>query len=214
MESNIPYAPIIYLALFRLAIIAVGAISIILGYHLFIKGVFSVEGGEGAGFEASIAGTKFSLKNAAPGTFFALFGIIVISVMLINSPAEVTYRRNKNSDTNGTAQTEIAKAAKTSTAEEWAVRGAEDTENKLQLAAQLNNLAWDYHDSGKLGEAAVYSRFAVYLAPDNPNFMDTLAEMLFENQQYPDALKYKEKAASSNPDYGKDIQKFRAAVKL
>jgi len=209
MESSIPYAPLIYLALFRLAIIAVGAISIILGYRLFIKGVFSVEGGGGAGFEANIAGTKFSLKNAAPGTFFALFGIIVISVMLINSPAEVTSSRKIN--TNGSGQAETSSAAKTSTTEDWVVRGTEDSENKLKLAAQLNDLAWDYHDAAKPKEALSFSRFAVYLAPDNPNFMDTLAEILHAGKDHSEALKYKQKAADLDSKYGKDIQKFKDA---
>lgn len=202
MESSIPYAPLIYLALFRLAIIAVGAISIILGYRLFIKGVFSVEGGGGAGFEANIAGTKFSLKNAAPGTFFALFGIIVISVMLINSPAEVTSSRKIN--TNGSGST-------TSRTEDWALRGTEDSDNKLKLAAQLNELAWDYHESAKPKEALSFSRFAVYLAPDNPNFMDTLAEILHAGKDHSEALKYKQKAADLDSKYGKDIQKFKDA---
>lgn len=70
----------IYALIFRLAIIATGALSIYLGYMLFVKGVFG--GTQDADLSAEISGTKFSLKNAAPGTFFALFGVVIITVML------------------------------------------------------------------------------------------------------------------------------------
>ena len=45
MDSGLTYAAIIYLALFRLSIIAVGAMSIFLGFKLFVQGIFAAEGG-------------------------------------------------------------------------------------------------------------------------------------------------------------------------
>jgi hypothetical protein len=79
---------LIYVTLFRLAIIATGVISIILGYRLFCKGVFPGEGDKGAAVEADIAGSKFTLKGAAPGIFFAFFGVIIISVMMAKGSPE------------------------------------------------------------------------------------------------------------------------------
>lgn len=75
---------VIYLITFRLAIIVAGIIAIYLGYKLFIKGFWPEHNDkEGTSFDAKIVGSHFKLKNAAPGTFFALFGVIIIAIMLI-----------------------------------------------------------------------------------------------------------------------------------
>ncbi|MCL7943688.1 tetratricopeptide repeat protein [Marinobacter sp. ATCH36] len=77
---------LIYATLFRLAVIAAGVLIIVLGYRLFLQGLASrdetdasVEGG----------GFKLTLKNAAPGTSFALFGAVLISVMVIQGSPEL-----------------------------------------------------------------------------------------------------------------------------
>lgn len=82
---------IIYLILFRLSIVFAGLASTYFGYKLFLNGVFVSNGGKGKGtdFGASIGDNKFILKNAAPGTLFALFGIILISTMLIKGSPEL-----------------------------------------------------------------------------------------------------------------------------
>ena len=84
---------IIYLMLYRLSIIATGALSIYLGYRLFLSGLFpyAIEGSE---FNAEILGNTFTLRNAAPGIFFALFGVIVIVIMILRSPPEVGFTTN------------------------------------------------------------------------------------------------------------------------
>ncbi len=81
---------IAYLMLYRLSIIATGALSIYLGYRLFLSGLFpyAVEGSE---FNAEILGNTFTLRNAAPGLFFALFGVVVIVIMILRSPPEVGF---------------------------------------------------------------------------------------------------------------------------
>ena len=77
---------ILYLLFFRLAIITAGVVSIILGYKLFVKGVYGESTNENTSFDATVGNMKMSLKNAAPGTFFALFGVIIITVMLLQDP--------------------------------------------------------------------------------------------------------------------------------
>ncbi len=81
---------IVYLMLYRLSIIATGALSIYLGYRLFLSGLFpyAIEGTE---FNAEILGNTFTLRNAAPGIFFALFGVLVIAIMILRSPPEVGF---------------------------------------------------------------------------------------------------------------------------
>src|ERR1700743_2527854 len=82
---------LLYLFMSRLAILAAGIISVFLGYKLFREGIGASAGkSAGSNIESSIAGAKFSVKNAAPGTAFALFGAILIVVMLIQSSPSVT----------------------------------------------------------------------------------------------------------------------------
>ena len=79
---------IVYLMLYRLSIIATGALSIYLGYRLFLSGLFPYAI-EGSSFNAEILGNTFSLQSAAPGLFFGVFGVIVIVIMIVRSPPEV-----------------------------------------------------------------------------------------------------------------------------
>ena len=87
-NQSIMLMGIVYLMLYRLSIIATGALSIYLGYRLFLSGLFPYAI-EGSSFNAEILGNTFSLQSAAPGLFFALFGVIVIVIMIVRSPPEV-----------------------------------------------------------------------------------------------------------------------------
>ncbi len=78
---------LLYAVAFRLAIIAVGLASIALGYKLFAQGVM---GGGRTDAEAQLGDIKLTVKNAAPGTCFALFGVAIIVAMLIQGSPELT----------------------------------------------------------------------------------------------------------------------------
>lgn len=202
MEASLA---IVYVTLFRLSIIGVGAVSIWLGYRLFVKGIYAAGGGGGAELGAKVGETELTLKNAAPGTFFALFGVIVISVMLINSPPEVI---KKQSPVKGGEDEEQTKAST------WIVRGSkEDSVDLLKLAAWLNDLAWERHAAGALPEAVLVSRMSVHLASDNANFMDTLASMLYATEQFDDALEYKRHAARLDESFADDLAKYEEATR-
>lgn len=83
---------IIYLTIFRVSIIAAGIVSIVLGYRLFCKGIWpEVGSGKETSLNADIGGHKLTLKNAAPGTFFAMFGVIIISLMFASGSPEMTF---------------------------------------------------------------------------------------------------------------------------
>lgn len=69
---------IISLTLYKLVSLLVGLFSIYLGYRLFVKGVW----GNSGNLDAEFKGNRLTLKNAAPGTFFALFGVVIISFTL------------------------------------------------------------------------------------------------------------------------------------
>jgi hypothetical protein len=53
-----------------------GTFCVYLGYKLFVKGLFN----EAGDLTASSGNKKLIIKKAAPGTFFALFGAIIISI--------------------------------------------------------------------------------------------------------------------------------------
>jgi len=77
---------LLYATVFRIAVIGAGIVSVFLGYRLFVRGVMP-DGATDATAEAE--GIKLSVKNAAPGTCFALFGITVIVTMLVQGNPEL-----------------------------------------------------------------------------------------------------------------------------
>jgi tetratricopeptide (TPR) repeat protein len=91
ITTNIAIEFLIYATLFRLAIIVAGIVSIVLGYRLFLSGVMSDKGTD-ATMQAG-ASTKFTVKNAAPGTCFAMFGAAIIVVMLVQGNPELTFKQ-------------------------------------------------------------------------------------------------------------------------
>lgn len=91
---------VVYLILFRLAIIIAGVVSIFLGYRLFAIGVWPKGNSGGTDVGANIAGSRLTLKNAAPGTCFALFGVIIITAMFIGGNPEMTFDSIKDAQSN------------------------------------------------------------------------------------------------------------------
>ncbi len=67
------------LVLYRIVTIVVGLLLAYLGYRLFVLGVY-----EKAGDLKAVWGSHLlTLRQAAPGTFSALFGTVVISIALV-----------------------------------------------------------------------------------------------------------------------------------
>jgi len=64
----------LYVFLFKIFTILSGSFSIYLGYKLFVKGIFS-DAGEVTGTAGNY---NLTIKKAAPGTFFSVFGAIII----------------------------------------------------------------------------------------------------------------------------------------
>jgi len=76
----------VYALLFRLAIIAVGALAIFCGYRLFC---LPLGGGGDTELTAKLGEHEFALKRAAPGTFFVLFGVVVVGLMVYQGNPEL-----------------------------------------------------------------------------------------------------------------------------
>lgn len=85
--------PVITLAAYKIVALFVGTAFAYMGYRLFSVGVFAKAGD----LEASWGGRNLVLKRAAPGTFFALFGAIVVMTTILRkvsvSPGEVELLR-------------------------------------------------------------------------------------------------------------------------
>ncbi len=232
---TITSAFIIYLILFRIAIIAAGTVSIVLGYKLFCKGI-GLDGSskKGTDVDAKIAGTSIKLKNAAPGTCFAMFGVVIISIMFIRGGPELTLKSLEDS-----AKKEIASESTTPKGQfEFKLRGdgkdalsmateeglfyeeKKDTskaiaayEKALSLMADpMNNLAWLYLQEGRIENSLSLSQMAVQLTPNDANHLDTRAEALFKSENYTEALRVMEKAAELDFQYQDKLPKFRQAV--
>jgi hypothetical protein len=193
---------LIYLLVSRLALLAAGVVCVVLGYRLFCRGIGTLSsngaGSTGSSIDSSVVGARFSVKNAAPGTAFALFGSILIVVMLIQSSPSVTLEAMSkwNTDTEAQQPNMSEQAEKlvmrgngqdsisslTAQGVEYEKRG--DTANAERvyrqavtlMAEPINDLAWLYVGSGRAKEAVGLATIAVHLRPDEPRFVDTLSK--------------------------------------
>lgn len=217
----------IYLILFRLAIIAAAVVSIILGYRLFCKGVWPDAGsGKGTSVDAKIAGSGFTLKNAAPGTCFAMFGVLIIAIMFARGGPELTLKSLEDAAQGDVKIQQLKlRGDEKSGLEAATLKGRyfeekKDTKNAIfayeeavaLMAEPMNQLAWLYQEQGKLEGALLLSRMATRLSQNNANYLDTLAEVLFKTGEREEAIDVMEKAAMLNPKYKNKLIRFRKGV--
>ena len=190
---------LLYLLVSRVAILAAGVVSVFLGYRLFCRGISaSLASGTDSSIESSAFGTHFSVKNAAPGTGFALFGAILIVVMLIQSSPSATLETMSKWKVN----TELQQAETNEQVQKLVLRGnGQDSMSSLTaqgiefekygdsanaertyrqavtlMAEPMNDLAWLYVSSGRAQQALGLATLAVQLRPDEPRFADTLTK--------------------------------------
>lgn len=69
---------IISLTAYKLVSLIVGSAFSYMGYRLFLAGVW----GHSGELQTEFGNNKLVLKKAAPGTFFVLFGAVIISITL------------------------------------------------------------------------------------------------------------------------------------
>jgi tetratricopeptide (TPR) repeat protein len=195
MAADVVVPFILYVTLIRLAIITAGAISIVLGYRLFCKGVWPESGsGQGSTVDAAFAGQRFTVKNAAPGTCFALFGVIIISVMFATSPPEFSQTGSGETTLRGAPKAEppasevstnqlhaqLRKAKRAYQQRDFSGADAlyekihADLTTSIEHAALLHNeLALRYLEEAKYDKALQHSQVAVMLVPKDSDSIDT-----------------------------------------
>jgi hypothetical protein len=69
---------ILSLTSYKISSLIIGGLFAYMGYRLFIAGIW----GHAGELETEFGDNKIVLKKAAPGTFFALFGAIIIAITL------------------------------------------------------------------------------------------------------------------------------------
>jgi len=214
MDTTVIYATLIYFMSFRLSIILLGGISIYLGYKLFSQSMSKgrkTDSNTNAEMEARFGDKQLTLKNAAPGTFFAAFGALIVIVVLAGNPPVFTLKtndatsisKNSNAPISEGKQSNIAQSDQKpsviaqSTSTEMTVRSDELPET----AESANQLSDQYFkQSLRLAE------HAEALNPQNADYQDSLAGLYFINGQFDLAIQHQEKAVKLAPER-KDLQK-------
>jgi tetratricopeptide (TPR) repeat protein len=219
---------LIYLTLYRLAIIAAGVVSIVLGYRLFVRGVFpSLGTTQESAVQVTVAGSGFTLKNAAPGTAFGLFGVILVTVMLAQGSPELTYKTLQKAAAvtpDDTMPFELTMRGKSPGGFDPSLvqKGVEDEragspahaiedykEALSNMALPMNQLAWLYLQQGRTDDALPLARLAADLSPDDAAILETLAEVLAKHGDRQEAIRWMEKAAAVDPKYRDKLTQLR-----
>jgi len=217
---------VLYLAVFRLAIIGTGIMSVLLGYLLLVKGVFPKTGmkapGKGEEVTAQFAGAKFTLRNVTPGTCFALFGVLVIAVMLFKAPPEVTLEFLEKGGVKavlrggevGEVPSHSSKAlAYLNQGDKMKASGTVQEALGL-LAGPLNDFAWVLSKTDpESPQAGLLADLAVSITPRDPNFLHTLAEIQYKDGKKQEAMKTLEKASRLNPIFKDQLEKWRREIR-
>lgn len=225
---------LMYVMLFRLAIIAVGMTSIVLGYRLFCKGIWGEKSGEGgSGFDAKIGPATVTFQNAAPGTFFALFGVITIGFMFVHAPElsletlqQVT-APPRSSESPPVKMIMRGGEANFSQALEEQIHVCEEAYEEKQLdqaiaacreitsVKVLNLLAWMYQAQHQLEMALPLAQAAIALDDKNSDVLHTVAIIWCKKQQYEEASQWLNKAIALESDaeikqrFTADLENFR-----
>jgi len=213
-----------YLTVFRLAIVAAGITSIILGYKLFVRGVFHGTGANaqvGQNVAAEIAGAKFTLRNAAPGTCFALFGSIVIAVMFLTGGPEGTFEVPETGGAITTLRGDEAAQIQSHVRLALALlkRGESSQANLtahkgLQLLApHLNDVAWVLMKTNPEEPlAGLLAESAVAINPLDANFLHTLSEVQFHRGDQKSAIKTLTRAQAIDPAFAEQLARRRSEI--
>lgn len=181
METIITYG-IVYLLVFRLAVLALGGLCIFGGYRLFLASWRQASGGpandQGGELSGKIGSSELTIKSAAPGIFFAAFGAVIVIAVLAGKQPTVAYDEQQsspqvNSQRNGTTQAVTTQAV--TTARSVAVRS---NPPRTSLSTDAGSATYS-RLVRSLPQAVTELRTTVSLVPDNPDYRDLLARFLF-----------------------------------
>lgn len=196
---------LLYAALYRLTIIGAGALSIALGYRLFLRGITLA--GDGTSAAAEAGGVKLSVAGAAPGTCFALFGAALIVAMVVQGSPELALQ--------GAGQT-AAHTPLSSRSVELNVR-LKGGQGESALVAQANREADAASERGDLsGAIAVYGRAlsaSGVSADEIATVAGHIARLYLMQKRIPEALALSRLAVQVAADDPDNLEALAAAAK-
>ena len=174
---------LVYATVFRLSVIAAGTLFMYFGYRLFLYGIIPDNGAE-IGSEAGQI--KLTVKNAAPGTCFSLFGMLLIGVMIWQSSPQMNLTETTADNVvrqvtmRGPSQAaafdlRAALNSRNSASEQIATYASQLRDPDLRLreaAAPILGLATAYLRGNRNEEAIALVRLVYQFAGDQP---ETLA---------------------------------------
>ncbi|SEA19037.1 hypothetical protein [Microbulbifer marinus] len=78
---------------YKITSLLVGCVFAYMGYRLFMSGIW----GHAGELETGFGDNRVVIKKAAPGTFFAVFGAVIIAITLYKGLEFETYRKGGES---------------------------------------------------------------------------------------------------------------------
>jgi tetratricopeptide (TPR) repeat protein len=232
-------ASIFYLLIFRLAIIATGVISIVIGYRLFCRGVWPLNTAENQSeIDFRLKGSGLTIRNAAPGTLFALFGSALVAVMVVQMPPGISDRMQREISRNDmgnekvimTAERQL-RADQSPSLEAYMTEAANlfskgQTDKALSIYTKVrqsadkdfdrsakfyNELAWGYQLNGYLKKAMPLAERATRLKPMEAPYRHTYAVILCKTGNTKQAISEMDQANSLDPgQYQNDLLKMQS----
>jgi len=223
-ESTLVYAALAYLMGFRLLIILLGGLCIFLGYRLFVRAMpQSQSGGEGSKSAAEMEAQfgehrRLSLKNAAPGTFFAAFGSAIVIVVLSGSPPAFSFKKGdlsletEKGDVSVSQAVEAQRPIVGNGIDKEAGKGAKADSGRVikELTVRGDDVpetaeAAHQHADELFKQLVKWEKQAVNMDPAHAEYQDSLASLYFMAGQFELALRHQEQAVALNPE-GKGFQ--------
>ncbi|CAK8720036.1 MAG: hypothetical protein CDV28_12913 [Candidatus Electronema aureum] len=185
---------LLYAALYRLAVLAVGALSIWLGFRLFSNAKQENSSADGS-VSAEGGGFKLAFTNLLPGTYFALFGTVIISVMLWKGEPQF-FQQELKELTKG-EKTVTTTELRTSIELEW--KKLDKSGITLAEAAEtMETIAKLLRQENRIGEAVAMAKLAALYGKEEGRAerLDLLAELLRANGNEEEAVQTEQAAES------------------
>ncbi|MCI5148767.1 MAG: hypothetical protein D3916_05145 [Candidatus Electrothrix sp. MAN1_4] len=199
---------LLYVTVYRLSVLAIGALSIYLGFRLFNRPAELARSGVGTA-SAEVESSLFTLRltDFWPGAYFALFGTILIGIMLWQGPPEMKTEEvhEKTAAGEKTTDTRLIRAAPEINLEgEPAPAGSQPQQSdvkqelgkldqpgmiSVEAAVSFANISRVWRREGRIGEALAMARLAYLYGPevDKAAHLSLLADLLAANGRTQDA---------------------------
>ncbi len=213
--QDAPSQFLVYAALFRLGIVGLGGACVVLGYRLLSQALEKKAGGRSRAADGSVVAVvgeaRFALRNLAPGTMFAAFGMVIIAIMLYEGMPEFRQQQGDGSvvlrsDPQASNQRAdlsalIERAGRLQQANH-ASAAIEAYEQALDLVAEpANNLAGLYLQTQRTRDALPLALLAAQLRPSRAGILDTLADAYEQTGNHEAALEAARRAAALDPRF-------------